>query len=158
MTCLRIVLLLSVFTGMLVACGARGEELPCRNLVIHMNNSNDTPSSRSYSAFDGEGTAVFVCNGSELEVRDQVSIHMMTGNENGVCYTDYSCGNLDLWSGSFLLGAQTMNASLWEFLCSGAWKHMGVNAPHVSIEASFDFLLVSRHCKPISRPVCVGVR
>jgi hypothetical protein len=118
-----------------------------------MNNSGE---GSGRLGFEGEGTALFLCNGSQLEVRDQVSIHMINSTANGLCYTDFSCGNLSLWAGSFAVGARTMNASLFEFLCTGAYRHLSVDAPHISVDAQFDYLEVSRHCKPMSAPVCVN--
>jgi hypothetical protein len=148
-----------VFASALLSLQARGEQ-ECKNLVIHMSNSApDGGTSKVGNAnFSGEGTVVFVCNGSELEVRDQVSIHMMNATDNGICYTDFSCGNLHLWAGIFAIGARTMNASLFEFLCSGAYRHLPIDAPHISVDAQFDYFEVSRHCKPMSAPICVNPR
>ncbi len=155
------------------ACGARAEDDSCKTLVIHMSNNSNTNSNtntgdgastdkNSHNAspnsddeFAGEGTVVFMCNGSKLDVYDEVSIHMMNSTQNGICYTDYSCGNLDLWSGSFLVSARTMNATFSEFLCSGSWRTISMNTPYISVDASFDFLQVSRYCKKMSDTICI---
>jgi hypothetical protein len=146
-----------VFASALLSLQARGEQ-ECKNLVIHMSNSSgDGATSKVGNAgFSGEGTVVFVCNGSELEIRDQVSIHMMNATDNGICYTDFSCGNLELWGGCFEVGATWVNLTFGDFLRSHQWRRSGLNSSQVSVMATFDYLEVGRHCTQLSPQICVG--
>jgi hypothetical protein len=157
MLCFRAKVLTSAALCLFLPTVCLGGDGTCKNLVIHMSDANSINSS-SNSSFSGEGTAVFICNGSELELRDQVSIHMMSSTTDGLCYADFSCGNLEVWGGNFVVGARTLNASMWEFLCSGVWKSLSLSAPYVSVEANFDFIEVKRHCRKLSERICVGAR
>jgi hypothetical protein len=139
---------LSLLLFLLSVSGAsRGLAAPeCRNLVIHMSDA---------SGWHGEGTAVLVCNGSEIEVRSQVSIHLVNATEKGLCYADYSCGNVDSWCGSFNIGARTLNMTFAEYIALGTWRHASPNLPYAYVDIGFDFLQVTRSCTKLSEPVCV---
>jgi hypothetical protein len=135
---------------------ARGEP-ECRNLIVQMSNNAGTASVfKNPGDFAGEGTAIFMCNGSKLEIRDQVSIHMINSTDYGLCYSDFSCGNVELWAGCFEVGAQTLSLTFGEFVNSGAWRTLPLDTPQISVSVSTDYLQASRHCTRLSEPICVG--
>jgi hypothetical protein len=158
------VTLLGIFVMGREAC-ASDTERSCRHLVLHMSHVSDSasPSSSSSSSSSSlaetpewsEGTAVFLCNGSKLEVRDEMSIHMMSASSRGICYADFSCGNLHLLYGSFAVGAETLFLPFESFLAQAhALPHVSTK-PFVRAEVCLDFLSLTRHCKPLSKAFCV---
>ena len=130
----------------------------CKPVVLNFVTDDDT-------GVEISGSTVMICNGAYYSLQDTTTVHMMTERNGQVCYSDYTCGNIDAWEGYFSIAGESFYGVLGQFLNGpmqeiarnyGYLGSAGVDVPTVKVGAvlSFGKGHMERSCKEISDKIC----